>query len=77
MVSRGCQMPRATNKDGRGANSTIKLYHDDNRERLQTHLMHVLAADSFAPLLKTFGGITPLNTAAKSGDPGHSGSSFI
>jgi len=59
MVSRACRMPRATNKDGRGVSSTIKLYHDDNRERLQTHLMHVLAADSFAPLLKTFGGITP------------------
>jgi hypothetical protein len=61
-------MPRATNKDGRGSSSTIKLYHDDNRERLQTHLMHVLAADSFAPLL---------NTAAKSGDPGHSGLFYI
>ena len=41
-------------KQGR---QSFKLYHDDNREHLQTHLAQVLAADNLAHLLKTFRGL--------------------
>jgi hypothetical protein len=41
-------------KQGR---QSFKLYHDDTRDYLQTHLAQILAADNSAHLLETFSGL--------------------